>query len=149
MTSLWGICIEIIKKMNRKFLILAAIFGLTAVILGAFGAHVLKAVLTEAQLESYKTGVQYQFYHTFALLATVILNRRSSSRRLKTACWLFVAGIICFSGSIYLLALRDVLGISSFTGLIGPITPFGGLLFIGGWLTLLLSVWKPLGEDHK
>ena len=119
----------------KLFLILASISGAVAVILGAFGAHVLKNIISPELMDVYKTGVQYQFYHTFALLFVAILIHLHNSRSLKYAAWLFFIGILLFSGSLYLLA---------FTGIkiLGIITPFGGVAFIGGWVCLLGYAWR-------
>lgn len=124
-------------------MIIACLSGAFAVITGAFGAHSLADVLQEEQLQSYKTGVQYQFYHTLALMLTAWLSAKSENRWwINLAGWLFSAGIICFSGSIYLLALREILGISSLTPVLGPATPLGGLMFIAGWLSLARGMWQ-------
>ena len=125
--------------MTRKLLLLACIFGMTAVTLGAFGAHFLKRIFTEPELQVFETGVRYQFYHTFALLATAILGRYLSERMIGWAGGLFTAGIVCFSGSLYLLAFSEILGTQALNGILGPVTPLGGLFFIGGWLVLLLA----------
>lgn len=119
----------------RPFLILASISGALAVILGAFGAHILKNNISPELMEAYKTGVQYQFYHTEALLVLAFLLHYHPSKMLKYAGWLFSAGILLFSGSLYVLALT---GIKKF----GIVTPFGGLAFIAGWLCLLGYAWR-------
>jgi uncharacterized membrane protein YgdD (TMEM256/DUF423 family) len=127
--------------MFKQALIAATLFGLSAVVIGAFGAHYLKTIFTTEQLQSFDTGVKYQFYHTFALAFTGILGQYISAKHCKIATGLFTAGIICFSGSIYLLnflASKDMIGIKG----IGIITPIGGLLLIGGWVALLLGCWK-------
>lgn len=115
----------------KRILIIAAISGALAVMLGAFGAHGLKKVVTPEMLEVFKTGVQYQFYHTFALLVVGILMQFGKSKALKWSGYLFITGIILFSGSLYLLTI---------TGLkpLGIITPFGGVAFIAGWIMLAL-----------
>ncbi|WP_207533945.1 DUF423 domain-containing protein [Desertivirga arenae] len=121
--------------MNRKILITASIFGALAVILGAFGAHGLKAHLTSQDLENWRTAVSYHFYHTLALLFLSLLSPKS---RLTTlAFWAFSIGIILFSGSIYLLSTRAITGLN--LPFLGPITPLGGLLFIVGWVCLLVT----------
>jgi len=119
----------------KQILISAAISGMLAVALGAFGAHVLKKIITPDMLEIYKTGVQYHFYHTFALLATGILLHLKPSKSLKTAAYLFMAGIVLFSGSLYALA---------FTGIkvLGIITPFGGVAWLIAWLLLVIHFSK-------
>ncbi|MCC6463542.1 MAG: DUF423 domain-containing protein [Saprospiraceae bacterium] len=125
--------------MSKKFLQLAAISGFLAVGIGAFGAHGLKPLLSEYQLAIYEKGVQYQFYHSLALLAVAsLLSRLPDSKILVWAGWLFVAGIVCFSGSLYLLACRDILSFP--VGWAGPVTPLGGLFFMAGWLAIAWSV---------
>ena len=94
--------------MNKQIIITAAIFGMLAVITGAFGAHGLKAVLDQQQLEVWHTAVQYHFYHVFALLFLSTFARFKNGM-IMTSYYLFSAGIICFSGSLYLLSCRNVL----------------------------------------
>ena len=122
--------------MSRKIIITAAVFGLLAVIAGAFGAHGLEPLLTLKQKEVWHTAVQYQFYHVFALLFLAFFNGDAKLTRISY--YLFTFGIICFSGSLYLLACSNLLGISNLM-IIGPITPLGGLLFIAGWAALALA----------
>ena len=126
--------------MNKQIIFTASIFGLLAVIAGAFGAHGLKAILNADQLEVWHTAVQYQFYHVFALLflSTFAHNK---SKLINASYYLFTFGIIFFSGSLYLLACRDILG-WGWLIYMGPVTPVGGLLFILGWLMLLLAAFK-------
>lgn len=120
-------------------------FALLAVILGAFGAHGLQDKLTVKQLAVYHTAVQYQMYHAFALILVGILSNYLIIKRLKVAAAMFLAGIICFSGSLYLLSCADLLNIASgFKKVIGPITPIGGLFFIGGWLMVLVAASKKI-----
>lgn len=126
--------------MNKQIIVTAAFFGLLAVIAGAFGAHALQAVLNPKQLDVWHTAVQYQFYHVFALLFLATLTRFKNNMVLTTY-YLFTFGIILFSGSLYLLACRDVLG-WSWIHVFGPITPVGGLLFIVGWVTLAIAGYK-------
>jgi uncharacterized membrane protein YgdD (TMEM256/DUF423 family) len=120
-------------KINLLFIRLACIFAATAVILGAFGAHALKNVLSESSLKSFQTGVQYQMYHAFALLGVGILQQFVEHRALKWSGYFFTAGILCFSGSLYLLTLLGLRWL-------GPITPIGGIFFVMGWLSLLFSI---------
>lgn len=127
--------------MHKGFLIWAALLGALAVALGAFGAHGLKQVVPAETVATFETGVRYQFYHVFGLLAVGILFNSENGRYLKWAGNLFLLGILLFSGSLYLLtALKatDVVGLSG----IGIITPFGGLCFIAGWLMLALAIRK-------
>ena len=128
--------------MNYTFFKLGSFFALLGVVLGAFGAHALKSHLTVAQLATFDTGIRYQFYHALALILLAILSApMKNSKWLRNAGWLFTAGIICFSGSIYLLACREFLGIESWRWL-GPITPIGGTFFIIGWGMLFLAATK-------
>jgi uncharacterized membrane protein YgdD (TMEM256/DUF423 family) len=124
--------------MNKKILITASLFGAIAVVLGAFGAHGLKNLIPADALTIWAKGVEYQFYHTFALL---FLSQMKESKWTNMAYRFFSFGILFFSGSLYLLATRTVTEIS-FVNFIGPITPIGGLLFIIGWMMLLLSALK-------
>lgn len=125
--------------MNKKILVAAALFGALAVILGAFGAHGLRGKLTPAELENWKTAVDYQFYHTLALL---FLSRFSKvpNRTISFAAIAFVVGIVLFSGSIYLLSTRSITGIN--LPFLGPITPVGGVFLILGWISMLLAILR-------
>jgi len=128
--------------MNYTFLKIGSLFALFGVILGAFGAHGLKNHLSADQLATFDTGIRHQFYHALALILLAILTAPMKNHRfLRYAGWLFTAGIICFSGSIYLLACREFLGIESWRWL-GPITPIGGTFFIVGWGLLFSSALK-------
>ena len=109
--------------------------------LGAFGAHALKAMLEPDQLQVFETGVRYQMYHSFALILAGLLSEKFPSRKIRYAGNLFLTGIIFFSGSLYLLSMKGVLGIESWIFL-GPVTPLGGLCLIAGWALFLLSVLK-------
>jgi len=120
-------------------IVLAALLGAAAVAIGAFGAHGLKPHLDAYGLAIYEKGVQYQFYHVGALLLTALLRRQRPDRRLDWAAGLFTAGILFFSGSLYLLACRSLLPFP--VGWAGPVTPLGGLCFIGGWVALALAFW--------
>ncbi len=121
------------REMVRVFLALGSLSGGLAVLLGAFGAHALRARLTSVQLTNFETGVRYQMYHALALLAVglLMLNRPGASL-LAVSGWLFAAGTILFSGSLYLLALSG-------QRWLGAVTPLGGLAFIAGWACLLLA----------
>jgi len=126
----------------KKVLFIASLLGALGVVLGAFGAHSLKAVLSPTQLSGYETGIAYHFYHTFALIGTGILLAKSSNKWLKTAAVLFLLGILLFSGSLYLLGCRELLGIDAWRSILGPITPIGGLCFIVAWISLGVGVLK-------
>lgn len=123
----------------KKLLILTGISGAVAVILGAFGAHALSEHLSDSQLNTYDIASKYHFYHTLALLGVALLYRNTNKRYIKWAGYAFGIGIILFSGSLYLLACKDMLQLGSWTKIIGPVTPIGGLFFIIGWLLLVLS----------
>ena len=125
--------------MDRKIFSTAAFFGMTAIILGAFGAHALKKVLTLDQLATFETGVKYQMYHALFLLF-LGLNNHLTSKTKKTILIFTILGIIFFSGSIYLLATN---ALTSFDfKVIGFITPIGGLLLIVAWSILMLQFLK-------
>ncbi|UEG55246.1 DUF423 domain-containing protein [Mucilaginibacter daejeonensis] len=126
--------------MNKKIVITAALLGALAVITGAFGAHGLKAKLEPQQLQVWGTAVQYHFYHVLALLFLATFGRVTTGLTYASY-WLFTLGILFFSGSLYLLSCSSILG-WSWLRVLGPITPIGGLLFIGGWVTLALAAWK-------
>jgi uncharacterized membrane protein YgdD (TMEM256/DUF423 family) len=126
--------------MNKRIITTAAMFGMLAVITGAFGAHGLKAKLSPQQLQVWGTAVQYHFYHVFALLFLAAYTRVSSNL-VYASYWLFTFGILFFSGSLYLLACSSILQ-WSWLPVLGPITPVGGLLFIAGWITFALAAWK-------
>jgi len=115
-------------------LITGALFGMLAVIFGAFGAHALKKILTKEQLKSFETGVKYQMYHALVLLfAGSYFNVPSSA-----IYYAFVIGVILFSFSIYGLVLSDAKGKKM--KFLGPITPLGGLLLIVGWALLIYNI---------
>ena len=118
--------------MDRTFLLLAALTGFTGVALGAFGAHGLRGRLSPEMLAVFETGVRYQMYHAFALFATGLLMARMSGWLISTAGWLFLTGIVLFSGSLYALALTGVT-------VLGAITPLGGLAFLAGWACLAFA----------
>lgn len=128
--------------MAKRLILIACLFGVAAVILGAFGAHVLKKILTEAELQTYKTGVEYHFNHTFAILISAILSRYTSKKWTQAAGWFFALGIILFSGSLYILSLSHAFELDSLKPILGPLTPIGGLLFIGGWASLFFAATK-------
>lgn len=126
---------------NRFFIIWGSALAALSVALGAFGAHSLKAVLEPDQLQVFETGVKYQMYHSIALILVGLIYNKISSQTIAYAGYSFMTGIVLFSGSLYLLSLKNILGIESWKFL-GPITPLGGVGFILGWVLLLLSVLK-------
>lgn len=112
-----------------------------AVILGAFGAHGLKKIVTPEQLEVFKTGVQYQFYHAIGIIIAALIGQQIEHNLIKRAAWMFFFGIVAFSGSLYLMTLLNALNTEGVKW-IGAITPLGGVLFITGWVMLGLGVNK-------
>lgn len=126
--------------MKKRIIITASVFGVLAVIAGAFGAHALAGVLSPQNLQIWHTGVEYQFYHIAALGLLSTLTRY----RIKIifhCYYLFTLGIILFSGSLYLLSCSTLIDISWLQTL-GAITPIGGLLLIAGWVTLGIAALK-------
>ena len=126
--------------MNKQLVIIASVFGLLGVILGAFGAHALKVLIEPAGLEVWKTAVSYQFYHTLAILYLSTLPA-NMDKVVKLAAWFFSLGILFFSGSLYLISVAEILNISQLS-LLGPLTPIGGLFFISGWICLIFLAIK-------
>jgi uncharacterized membrane protein YgdD (TMEM256/DUF423 family) len=122
--------------MHKKFILIAAILGATAVALGAFAAHGLKQKLLPEQLQVFETAVRYHFYHVLALLATGMLYVHYKAQQLIWAGRLFIAGIILFSGSLYLLTALPA------AKWLGAVTPFGGACFIAAWLCIAVACFK-------
>jgi uncharacterized membrane protein YgdD (TMEM256/DUF423 family) len=128
--------------MHKRFLIAASFFGGLSVALGAFGAHGLESITEDEKiLHGFQTGVQYQMIHALALLALAILYEKFPDNWMKWAGNSFIAGIILFSGSLYMLTFLKIQE-SSAVKFVGPVTPLGGLFFIAGWLFLLIAVLK-------
>lgn len=127
--------------MNRSF-VTTGISGAVAVALGALGAHALKnqlsgGLITAEQLNGFDTAVKYQMYHTLAMMLVLILNKENS-KWLKLSYRFFLAGIVLFSGSLYFLCTRNLIG-SDWLKFLGPVTPIGGLCFVAGWLSLAFA----------
>lgn len=114
--------------------------GALAVIAGAFAAHGLEGKLSAQDLHVWNTAVQYQFYHVFALIGLASLSRYET-RLIKDCYYLFTLGIVFFSGSLYLVATRNLLE-WSWLHAIWPVTPLGGVFFIGGWITMAIAATK-------
>ncbi|MFT3678751.1 MAG: DUF423 domain-containing protein [Ferruginibacter sp.] len=131
--------------MYKRFLFVAALLGGLSVAAGAFAAHALKQILSPDTLQVFETAVRYQFYHVFALLAAGILYRYYPGKLLKWSGNLFIAGIILFCGSLYLLCVFKHLEMLQFYW-VGAITPLGGLAFITGWLLMAVAVARS-GQD--
>lgn len=123
--------------MEKKILITGAVLGVTAIILGAFGAHALKKVLNAEQLVSFETGVRYQMYHALFLLFLGNLSLLTLKEK-SVIFYLAIVGVVLFSGSIYLLSTSGITGLK--TKILGPITPIGGLFLIISWLYFLYAL---------
>ena len=121
--------------MDKIFLLFATFYGTTAVGLGAFASHGLRGQLSERLLSTFQTGVEYQMYHALALLAVGVMARLWPSSALNVAGGLFIAGVLLFSCSLYGLALGG-------PRILGPITPIGGVCFIGGWIAFAVACWR-------
>ena len=130
--------------MNKQILS-GTLFAGTAVILGAFAAHALKARLAAEQLQAFETGVRYQMYHAFALIALGILSATFRNRWMKYAGIAFISGILLFSGSLYLLTLGKLISTDGWRWP-GPFTPLGGLALISGWVLMGIGVVKRKNE---
>jgi len=139
MLKLVNVAVCIIMK--KRILITASILGALAVIAGAFGAHGLEGTLTPKNLEIWHTGVEYQFYHVAALGILSTLTRYRI-KIVQHCYYLFLGGVILFSGSLYLLACDKQINISWLDSVMGPITPIGGLFMIAGWVTLAVAATK-------
>jgi len=124
--------------MARTFVLIGAVLGGLAVLTAALGGHQLKRVLEPEMLATFQTGAHYHLIHAVALLGVGAWIGQGGGRRAVVAGWLLVAGIVLFSGSLYLLALTGV-------RLLGLVTPFGGLSFVGGWTALAFDAWKGRG----
>lgn len=122
--------------MYKLFLTTGTIIACIGVITGAFGAHALKEKLSPDQLQTYETAVRYQMYHAFALIVVYLIGQKINSGFINYSGYFFIAGIVMFSGSVYLLSCRELLGIDNWKKILGPITPLGGLCFILGWICL-------------
>jgi len=127
--------------MHKTFLSLGALLGGIAVALGAFGAHGLKKIVSTDVVSVFQTGVQYQMYHTLALLVIAIVYERLPNKWIKWSGHLFSFGILFFSGSLYLITALKAEERPT-PALIGAITPIGGLLFILGWLSFLIGLFR-------
>ena len=124
--------------MDRTFALLGALLAFLAVGAGAFGAHALRGRLTPDLLDVFETAARYQMYHALALLAVAWVGDRWPGAASQAAGWLFVAGIVLFCGSLYLLSLTGVRWL-------GAVTPLGGLAFLADWLALAWAIWQGKG----
>ncbi len=131
--------------MYRKILLWGIGFALIAVVLGAFGAHALKSILTSDKLQSFETGVRYQFIHAMALILLALYQHQNASnfnlnKGISFAAHFFIVGSFLFCGSIYGLAFLSLID-SKWSMVLGPITPLGGLSFMLGWANWARVVW--------
>lgn len=123
--------------MQRKFMAWGAILAMLSVMIGAFGAHMLKTVISSDDLAIYETGVHYHMVHAIGLLViAVLIGQWGESARLRWAGWLLIAGIVLFSGSLYVLSISGI-------SILGAVTPLGGVCFIAGWVSL---AWEALSR---
>ncbi len=123
---------------SRALLFWGAMAAASGVVLGAFGAHSLRGILSPEVLGTFETAVRYQMYHSFGLVAAGLACRMyppGSLKIFRLVGFLFGSGVLLFSGSLYLLVLTN-------TPWLGAVTPLGGLSFIAGWLMLALAFWK-------
>ena len=127
--------------MHKGYLRTAAFIGALSVAFGAFGAHGLKKIIDEHSLNIFETAVRYQFYHVFALALNAVLYKDFKNKLIEWAGFLFILGILFFSGSLYLLTYKTAMNLEGLNW-VGPVTPIGGAFFIAGWICLLLGVKK-------
>lgn len=127
--------------MQQIFLFVTGLTGALAVALGAVGAHLLKDLLTPEQMPIFEKAVLYHFFHCIAMLAVIALMAKLKTRALIAAGFSFIAGILLFSGSLYLISTKELLGITDWTFL-GPLTPAGGFFFITGWIMIGVSAFR-------
>ncbi len=130
--------------MKNGFTLIAALNGFMAVLCGALGAHALKSQLGEKALVTWQTAVEYHFYHTLALLLVSVLlmqGANRSARWLLSSGWLFIAGMVLFSGALYVYALSGVV-------LFAHVAPFGGLSLMLGWLVLAVAALKNIRSER-
>src|SRR3989304_6387959 len=120
--------------MSRTFIVAGAVGGFLSIALGAFGAHALKEHLSPEMLQIFETGVRYQMYHSLALFVVAWAADKYISGLFSKAGWLFIVGIVIFSGSLYVLTLT---GIRWF----GAVTPVGGVALLAGWVCLAIGFW--------
>lgn len=126
-------------KYHKNIVITASLLAMLAIVLGAFAAHGLKPLISADSLAVFQTGVSYQMYHALALLALVLIPGLGI-QKVKIVFRFFIFGILFFSGSLYILALKSVVPFS--ISFLAPITPIGGLLLIGGWIQLAYRLFK-------
>lgn len=117
------------------------------VLFGAFGAHGLKNIVSPERIDIFETATRYQIYHALALLLTGMLLYFRKTSLMPIAGYLFIAGVACFSGSLYLLTFSDIIDLPK--GIIGPFTPIGGLLLVAAWVVLALSTFQDNQKRYR
>jgi uncharacterized membrane protein YgdD (TMEM256/DUF423 family) len=125
---------------TKTILLIASFFALSAIILGAMGAHSLKESLDTSAIESFKTGVRYQAWHALALLFVGLAHKEKLLSGTASITVLFSLGTVLFSLSIYLLSTSALSHLK--VSWLGPVTPIGGLLLIAGWAVLFVNIWR-------
>lgn len=123
--------------MTKQILITVGISGALSVILGAFGSHLLNGNISDAKLSNWDIAVMYQMTHTLALLAITFMNRYIKRSHTEVIYYLFVIGVILFSGTIYINSISELTGLS--IGIFKYVTPLGGLLLVAGWFYIILT----------
>lgn len=131
--------------MHRKILLQGLTIAMLSVVLGAFGAHAIKSIVTPDKVSLFETGVRYQFMHAIALVLLSLFTHQNGAlwaqhKGIKWTANFFLAGILCFSGSLYLLTFQS-LSSFQYAKIVGPITPIGGLFFMLGWASWVRIVW--------
>ena len=133
--------------MTRKILFTGAVFGVLSIVLGAFGAHALKEVLSESSLASFKTAVNYQIYHALFLLIFGVIQSKFGKHLTKVIYYLCTFGVICFSGSIYFLIFNKHFQFVDMPSWLALLTPLGGVLLISSWVLLGMYLVKNVKSD--
>jgi len=125
------------NDMTKRFLVTIGIMGAISVLMGAVGAHILEDNISDKYLNMFNTANEFLMYHALALIGLTAMNRNVSRSYLNTIYYLFVIGIILFSGTLYITSLTELTGFS--LGLSGTLTPIGGILLIIGWIAVIIS----------
>ena len=127
-------------RISRNTLVLGCVLAALAVLLGAFAAHGLKNYVSTDQIQTFQTGVRYQFYHAFGLICLGLISLHTGTDHFKWSIISISLGVLFFSGSLYVIATTPIHQIS--TKLLGPITPIGGLFMIGGWILAIYQLLR-------
>ena len=131
------------SSLQNRILIIASLFGITAIAIGAMGAHFLKDSLTAEQLTHIETGARYQMYHAIVLIGLAILAGKMKKMIAQVSLWLFTLGVVCFSFSLYAITAFEVFEIAT-PKFVFLITPLGGLLLMLGWVSIFISSFRNL-----